>query len=197
MAIFTGASSFQSCESWRLGRLAGDAKASIEKKHSLSLLRITQCRKEKKNSSELRAIVCLPRNLLPLRSSRISMSEEGEFLKNAGFICFAFLLPYYYSVTMQLRTGVLVQNGTNKGDSTFNNFINWGKQPVLIAGESQVFKTRCTKQEKQDRNINRWSAHRCGSTVFFPLVCNSWWLLNHSDDSTHTNYCLNFGFQLT
>jgi len=61
---------------------------------------------ENKNSSELRAIVRLPRNLLPLRSSRISMSEEGEFLKTVGFICFDFLLPYYYAVTIELRTNV-------------------------------------------------------------------------------------------
>jgi len=61
---------------------------------------------ENKNSSELRAIVCQPRNLLPLRSCRISMSEEGEFLKTVGFICFHLLLSYYYAVTIELRTNV-------------------------------------------------------------------------------------------
>jgi len=34
------------------------------------------------------------------------MSEEGEFLKTVGFICFDFLLPYYYAVTFELRTNV-------------------------------------------------------------------------------------------
>jgi len=126
MAIFPGASSFQSCESWRMVDWQGmgwcDAKAGMENKRSLSLslLRIIQCRN--KTPSKLRAIVCLPRNLLPPRSSRSSMSEEGEFLKTSGL----FVLIFYSHVIrchVRIAYQCLVQNGTNKDDSTLTALL--------------------------------------------------------------------------
>jgi len=126
MAIFPGASSFQSCESWRMvdwqGKSWCDAKAGMENKRSLSPS-FESHNAENKNSSELRAIVCLPRNILPPRSSRSSMSEEGEFLRTVGFICFHFFIAILLRCHVRTAYQCLVQNGTNKDDLTLTALL--------------------------------------------------------------------------